>query len=69
MTRRLLAAFRALVFALCVFLLATVGGFKIKTGGAVAAFIIGIAVFWMLIETIMMAMAKRKKAKPRPGGR
>ncbi|TAK99032.1 MAG: hypothetical protein EPO08_17515 [Rhodospirillaceae bacterium] len=66
MKRRLLTAFRAMVFAVCVFLLATVGGLKIKSGGAVAVFILGIAVFWILIETVLMSMAKRKKTKTRP---
>ena len=66
MKRGLLTAFRALVFAVCVFLLATVGGLKIKSGGAVAAFVLGIAAFWVLIETVMMSMMKKKKTKTRP---
>ena len=66
MKRGLLAAFRAMVLAVCVFLLATVGGLKIKSQGAVTVFILGVAVCWLLIETIMMSLAKRKKTKPRP---
>jgi len=65
MKRGFLTAVRALVVAICVFLLATVGGFKITSGGAVAVFIGGLAAFWILLERILMPVMQRKKAQKR----
>ena len=66
MKRGLLTAFRAMVFAVCVFLLATVGGLKTSSGGGVAVFVLGIAAFWILIERILISVVKRKQTKRRP---
>jgi hypothetical protein len=67
MKRSLLTVFRAMVFAICIFLLATVGGFEIKTGQSVAVFLVAIAIGWIVLEKVLATvLQQRKKQKARP---
>jgi hypothetical protein len=61
----LLTAFRAMLFAICILLLATVGGFKVKTGVGVAAFVLIVAALWMVVEKVLIAAFAKKKAPAR----
>jgi hypothetical protein len=60
MKRSLLTAFRAIAFALGAFLLLAVGGIKIRSSLDVAGFVLGLAVFWVVIEKIFFSLRKRK---------
>jgi hypothetical protein len=60
MKRSLLTAFRAIAFALGAFLLLAVGGIKIRSSLDVAGFVVGLAVFWVVIEQVFFSLRKRK---------
>ena len=62
MKRSLLTAFRALAFALGAFLLLVVGGIKVRSSLDVAGFVLGLAVFWLVVEKILLTLRKRKSA-------
>jgi hypothetical protein len=67
MKRSLLTVFRAMVFAVCIFLLATVGGFEITSGRGVAVFLVAIAFGWIVLEKVLAtALQQRRKQKVRP---
>jgi hypothetical protein len=63
MKRSLLTAFRAIAFAVGAFILLAVGGIKVHSSLDVAEFVIGLAVFWVVIEKIFLSL---RKSKPRP---
>ncbi len=64
-----LTAFRSLVFGLCVFMLiALLSKLKISSPFDVAGFVLGAAVLWYLIETVILKNLVQKKKQPkRPG--
>jgi hypothetical protein len=68
MKRSLLTGFRALAFALSVFLLLTLGGMlgamKVRSAADVTLFVLGLAVFWIVIERIVLATRQRRKPAP-----
>ncbi len=65
MKRGLLAAFRALLVAICILLLATVAGYEVKSGTSVALFMLFIAGIWILAERALLSARNRKKTNPR----
>ena len=64
MKRSFLTAFRALAFALGAFLLMALGGIRIHSSRDVAAFVVGLAIFWVVIEKIFFSLRKSKKPTP-----
>jgi len=66
MKRSLLTGFRALAFSVGAFaLLAVTGTIEIRQSLDVAMFVIGLTVFWVVIESLFLNM-KKKTTKP-PG--
>jgi hypothetical protein len=58
----MLTAFRSLVFGLCIFaLIALLSRIKISSPFDVAGFVLGAAVFWYLIETVILKTLLQKK--------
>lgn len=65
MKRSLLTGFRALAFALGVFVLLVISDIHIPTARDVALFVVGLAAFWILIEKVFLNIrAKRPAKKP-----
>lgn len=63
----LLTGFRAVAFAIGAFILMALGGIKVKSSIDVAGFILGLAVFWFLIEKIFLNLrAKKRPPKTMP---
>lgn len=64
----LLTGFRALAFALGVFILLLVSGrLEIKSSRDVALFVLGLAAFWVVIEKVFLNLRKANSAKaPHP---
>lgn len=61
----LLTGFRALAFALGVFVLLALSDIQIPTARDVTLFVLGLAVFWVLIEKVFLNIrAKRPAKKP-----
>jgi hypothetical protein len=63
MKRSLLMGFRALAFALSIFLLVSLGGMlgkmKVHSPVDVALFVVGLAAFWVVIERLVIKMRRR----------
>jgi hypothetical protein len=66
MKRSLLTGFRAIAFALGAFVLLAMTGIEIRSSRDVAIFVLGLAVFWFLIERVFLNM--RQKGTKKPGG-
>ena len=66
MKASLLSGFRALAFALSAFALLALSGIKVQSSGDVFFFVIGLAVFWVVIERVFLNI-KKKQAKRPPG--
>lgn len=64
MKSSLLTGFRAISFAVGAFILLAIGGIRVQSSMDVFMFVIGLVVFWIVIETIFMNMKKKKTAKP-----
>jgi len=64
MKASLLSGFRALAFALSAFALLALSGIKVQSSGDMFFFVIGLAVFWVVIERVFLNI-KQKKKKPR----
>jgi hypothetical protein len=63
----LLTGFRAVAFAIGVFILMALGGIRVKSSTDVAFFILGLAVFWFLVEKVFLNMrTKKRPSKPTP---
>lgn len=60
MKKSLLTGFRAFVFALGAFALLAVSGVDVRSSLDVAAFILGLAAFWVLIEKVFMGRKQKK---------
>ena len=67
MKSSLLTGFRALAFALGAFFLFAVGGIKVRSSADVAGFVLGLAIFWILIEKVFLGLRKRKPKPSKPG--
>jgi uncharacterized membrane protein YciS (DUF1049 family) len=66
MKRSLLAGFRAVAFAVGVFvLLMAMGKIEIKTSRDVALFILGLVVFWVVVEQVFLNVRKHKRTPPK----
>lgn len=62
-----LAGFRAVAFALGVFLLLMVTGkLEIKSSRDVALFVLGLMAFWVVIEKVFLNLRKQKPVKAPP---
>lgn len=60
-----LTGFRALAFAVGVFILLLVTGrIEIKTSRDVALFILGLAAFWVVIEKVFLNLRKQQPPQP-----
>ncbi len=57
----LLTGFRAVAFAIGAFILMALGGIRVKSSIDVAAFILGLAVFWFLVEKIFLNLRSKKR--------
>jgi len=66
MKRTLASIFRAMLFAVCLLLLARFGGLEIKTGQGVAVFLVAIAIGWIVFERVLTIYHQRKKPKAKP---
>ena len=68
MKRSLLTGFRALAFALSIFLLLALGGMlgkmKVHSATDVAGFVLGLAAFWVVIERLFAKMKMRQRSVP-----
>jgi hypothetical protein len=68
MKRSLLTGFRALAFALSIFLLLALGGMlgamKVRSATDVTLFVLGLAVFWIVIERMVRTIYQRRKPIP-----
>ena len=63
----LLTGFRAVAFAIGAFILMALGGIRVKSALDVAGFILGLAVFWFLVEKIFLNLrAKKRRPKTMP---
>ena len=66
MKRSLLTGFRALAFALSIFLLLTLGGMlgvtKIHSATDVTLFVLGLAAFWVVIERLFVKIRMRPRS-------
>jgi hypothetical protein len=60
----LLTGFRALAFGIGAFILLAVSGIKVPRSGEVAIFIIGLAVFWFLVEKVFLNIRQKKQKPP-----
>lgn len=61
MKASLLTGFRALAFALGAFVLLAIGGIKIRSSMDVFLFVVGLTVFWIVIERIFMNLKHKQK--------
>lgn len=64
MKSSLLIGFRAIAFALGAFILLAIGGIRVQSSMDVFLFVVGLVVFWVVIETVFMNMKKKKTVKP-----
>ena len=68
MKRSLLTGFRALAFALSIFLLLALGGMlgriRVHSATDVAAFVLGLAAFWIVIERLIAKVRRRPSSTP-----
>jgi hypothetical protein len=65
MKSSLLTGFRALAFSLGVFILLLVTGrIEIKSSRDVALFVLGLVVFWVVIEKVFLTLRKQKPVNP-----
>jgi hypothetical protein len=66
MKRSLLTGFRALAFALSIFLLLALGGMlgkmKVHSATDVTLFVLGLAAFWVVIERLFVKMRMRPRS-------
>ncbi len=64
----LLAGFRAMAFAIGAFILLALGGIKVRPPLDVTLFVLGLAIFWFLIEKMFLNLRTKKRppAKPIP---
>ena len=63
MKRSLLIGFRALAFAVGAFVLLAISGIRVQSSRDVFMFVIGLVIFWVVIETVFMNIKKKKTAK------
>jgi hypothetical protein len=67
MKRSLLTGFRALAFALSIFLLLALGGMlgkmKVHSAVDVTLFVLGLAAFWLIIERLLLKMRRREPSR------
>jgi hypothetical protein len=61
MNASLLTGFRALAFALSAFALLALSGIKVQSSRDVFFFVIGLAVFWVVIERVFLNVARKRK--------
>lgn len=67
MKHSLLVGFRAVTFAVGIFvLLLVMGKIEIKSSRDVALFILGLAALWVVIEQVLLNLRKQKAARPKP---
>lgn len=59
----LLTGFRAIAFAVSAFILLAMGGITVHSSRDVALFVVGLAVFWVVIERVFLNI-NRKRARP-----
>ena len=64
MKSSLLIGFRAIAFAIGAFILLAVGGIRVQSSRDVFFFVIGLVIFWVIIETVFLNMKKKKTTKP-----
>lgn len=57
----MLTGFRAVAFAIGAFILMALGGIKVKSSIDVAGFILGLAVFWFLVEKVFLNLRTKKR--------
>ena len=63
----LLTGLRAVAFAIGAFILMALGGIRVHSSIDVAGFILGLAVFWFLIEKFFLNLrSKKRPSKPMP---
>ena len=66
MKRSLLVGFRAVTFAVGIFvLLLVMGKIEIKSSLDVALFVLGLVAFWVVIEQVFLNLRKQKTARPK----
>jgi hypothetical protein len=63
MKRQFLTAFRAFAFAVGCFILLALGGIRVRSAADVALFILGLAVFWVLIEKVFLNFKAKRQPK------
>lgn len=56
--------FRAIAFAIGAFILLAIGGIRVQSSRDVFLFVIGLVVFWVVIEMVFLNMKKKKTVKP-----
>ena len=60
----LLTGFRALAFALGAFVRLALGGIKIRSSMDVFLFVVGLTLFWIVIERIFMNLKQKQNKTP-----
>ncbi len=60
----LLMGFRAIAFAIGAFILLAISGIRVQSSMDVFMFVIGLVVFWVVIEMVFLNMKKKKTVKP-----
>lgn len=56
--------FRAIAFAIGAFILLAISGIRVQSSMDVFMFVIGLVVFWVVIEMVFLNMKKKKTVKP-----
>lgn len=56
----MLTGFRAVAFAIGAFILMALGGIRVHSALDVAGFILGLAVFWFLVEKVFLNLRTKK---------
>lgn len=59
-----LVGFRAIAFAIGAFILLAIGGIRVQSSRDVFLFVIGLVVFWIVIEMVFLNMKKKTTPKP-----
>ncbi len=59
-----LIGFRAIAFAIGAFILLAIGGIRVQSSRDVFLFVIGLVVFWIIIEMVFFNMKKKSAPKP-----
>jgi hypothetical protein len=59
-----LVGFRAIAFAIGAFILLAIGGIRVQSSRDVFLFVIGLVVFWIVIEMVFLNMKKKNAPKP-----